>query len=100
MENEGSAPPPKNDTVLARLRTQEFRTLALEAEVAVLQLRITHNEEDLAATRGERAEFKARWARSERELAEVRGKYEGLKRRVSVAPPMGSVKVWSGSLDV
>ncbi|KAF7356104.1 hypothetical protein MVEN_00940500 [Mycena venus] len=93
MENDAS--PPEND-VLARLQTQEFRTLDLEAEIAVLQLKIMHNLEDIAAAQAEKNKYKARWERSERKLSEVRGKYEGLKRWIcagAAGPPSANSNV-------
>ncbi|KAJ7905911.1 hypothetical protein B0H13DRAFT_2663112 [Mycena leptocephala] len=80
MEN--GAPPPEND-MLARLRAEEFRSLSLEAELAVLRLKLVHDGEDLVAARSRCSKYKARWEHTERELTEVRAKYEGLKRKLA-----------------
>ncbi|KAJ6582326.1 hypothetical protein B0H19DRAFT_1252431 [Mycena capillaripes] len=80
MEND--APPPETD-VLARLRTEEFKSLELEAEVARLRLKNTHNIQDIVAAQAECSEYKMRCERAEREVGELRAKYEGLKRRFS-----------------
>jgi hypothetical protein len=80
MEN--GAPPPEND-MLARLRAEEFKSLGLEAELAVLRLKLVHDGEDLVAARSRCSKYKARWEHTERELAELRAKYEGLKRKLA-----------------
>ncbi|KAF7370085.1 hypothetical protein MSAN_00638500 [Mycena sanguinolenta] len=57
MEND--APSSQNDVLARRTRTHEFRILDLEAEVAVLRLKIAHHIEDNAAVCAQRDEYKA-----------------------------------------
>ncbi|KAJ6481076.1 hypothetical protein C8R45DRAFT_1215916 [Mycena sanguinolenta] len=85
MEND--APSSQNDVLARRTRTHEFKILSLEAEVAVLRLKIAHHVEDNTAVCAQRDEYKAERDRYKSERDELRRKYEGLKRTFAVTAP-------------